>query len=88
MTFGFAVNGVDLGYGHFSVVAKGTVTDSLTFNKSDYPQVTQYKVVFIPTGVRDTSKLEVRPSFSDNTNTIVISKPSNAGPHEYMLLGR
>jgi hypothetical protein len=88
MTFGFAVNGVNLSYGHFSVVSKGTVTGNMTFNKSDYPQVTQYKVVFIPTGVRDTSKLEVRPSFSDTTNTITITLPSNAGPHEYMLLGR
>ena len=88
MTFGIAIGGFDLSYGHFSVVAKGTITDTVTITKSDHPDVQQYKVVFIPTGVRDTSKLEVRPTFTETAQAITMTKPSNAGPHEYMVLGR
>lgn len=90
MAYGVEIDGVDLSFSALSVIAKGSLssagTTSLTL--SNYPDVTEFKVVFIATGLRDTSTLEIRPTFAIGSTAITITQPSNGSPHQYMVLGR
>lgn len=90
MAYGIQVNGVNLTYSALSVIAKGSLSSAgtTTLTKSNYSDVTEFKVVFIATGIRDTSDEERRPSATVGSSTITITQPSNATPHQYMVLGR
>ena len=90
MAFGIQVDGVDLTNSSLSVIAKGNLNSSttVTLTKSNYANVTEFKVVFIPIGIRDTSSEEVRPTSSQNSTYITITQPSNGSPHQYLVLGR
>jgi len=90
VAYGIQVNGVNLTYSALSVIAKGSLSSAgtTTLTKSNYSDVTEFKVVFIATGIRDTSDEERRPSATVGSSTITITQPSNATPHQYMVLGR
>ena len=88
MAFGIEINGDPITYRALSVIAKGTVTGSFSLAKNNYPDVTEFKVAFIPIGVRSTATREVRPSSSQDSTRIYITKPSNADAHLYLVLGR
>lgn len=93
MTYGIQIDGVDLANSSLSVITKGSLTAaSSTFytniTKSDFTDVSEFKVVFIATGIRDTSVQEVRPFFSESGTFISIGMPANAAPHQYLVLGR
>lgn len=95
MAYGIQVDGQNLTYSALSVVAKGNVTPTNSastsvsvLSKSSYPDVTEFKVVFTPTGVRDTSNEEVRPYAVISTNHITIYSPVGMSPHQFLVLGR
>jgi len=89
MPYGLSLSGFgNLTFSALSVIAKGTLSSTASLTKSDYADVTEFKVVFIPLGVRDTSSEEIRPSSSQTATTITMTKPSNADPHLYLVLGR
>lgn len=90
MAYGIQVDGLNLTYSALSVVAKGSLTSATTINltKSTYNDITEFTVVFIPIGVRDTSLEELRPTSSQTSTTITITQPSNGTNHQYLVLGR
>lgn len=90
MAFGLSVDGFAFTYGTFSVVATGTVPlgSSTNFSKTGHSDLTQYRVVFIPIGVRDTSLAEKRPSFSNYSTYITVFGTGVTTPHKYIILGR
>lgn len=90
MAYGIQVDGLDLSGSSLSVVDKGSVSTAgtTTLTKSNYPYITEFRVVFIATGIRDTSDEELRPSASIGATTITITQPTNGTPHQYMVLGR
>ena len=90
MSYGIQVDGQNLTYSALSVITKGSLNSATSFSltKSDYNDVTEFKVVFIPIGIRDTSSEEVRPTSSQNSTYITITQPSNGSPHQYLVLGR
>ena len=90
MAYGIQVDGQNLTYSALSVITKGSLSTAgtTTLTKSNYSDVTEFKVVFVATGVRDTSAEELRPTSSQSSTAITITQPSNGTPHQYMVLGR
>lgn len=89
MSYGFRFGAVDFTYGTFSVIAKGTVTSgTTTIAKSNHPDITDWRVVFTPVGVRSPADEEIRPSFSVTGSAVNIVGTSNTSPHLYLVLGR
>ena len=90
MAYGIQVDGLNLTYSALSVVAKGSLSSAttVTLTKSNYADITEFKVVFTPTGVRDTSLEELRPTSSQTSTNITITQPSNGANHQYLVLGR
>jgi hypothetical protein len=88
VAYGIKIDGNPITYSALSVLAKGTITSSFSLAKSNYPDVTEFKVAFIPIGVRSTATREVRPSSSQDSTRIYLTKPSNAAAHLYLVLGR
>ncbi len=90
MAYGIQVDGLNITNSSLSVITKGVLTSAttVTLTKSNYANVTEFQVVFTPTGIRDTSEEELRPTSSQNSSTITITQPSNGTPHQYLVLGR
>jgi hypothetical protein len=90
MSYGIQVDGQNLTYSALSVITKGSLTSATSFSltKSNYADVTEFKVVFVPIGIRDTSSEEVRPTSSQTSTAITITQPSNGSNHQYLVLGR
>lgn len=90
MAYGIQVDGLNLDNSALSVITKGSLTSAstITLTKSNYSDVTEFKVVFIAIGIRDTSDEELRPTATVGSSTITITQPTNATPHQYMVLGR
>lgn len=90
MAYGIQIDGVDLAFSSLSVVTKGMLSSAgtITLTKSSYTDVTEFKVVFVATGVRDTSEEELRPTSSQSGTSITIIQPSGGSPHQYLVLGR
>ena len=90
MAYGIQVDGLNITNSALSVVTKGSLSSATTINltKSTYNDITEFKIVFIPTGIRDTSAEELRPTSSQSSTTISITQPSNGTPHQYLVLGR
>lgn len=95
MAYGTVLNGFAFTYGSLSVVAKGTVSANPEGNgtytiiyKEDHPDITDWRVVFTPTGVRDISVDEVRPYFAETAAAIFIHRPTGVSEHQYLVLGR
>lgn len=90
MAYGIQIDGQNLTYSALSVIAKGSLSSagSTNLSKNNFPDVSEFKVVFIATGVRDTSLEELRPTSSQSSTTITITQPSNGTPHQYLVLGR
>jgi hypothetical protein len=90
MAYGLEINGFAFTYGALSVIAKGAIAPGATVSitKADHPDITDWRVVFTPTGVRDLSNNQTRPSWGQSAATVTMSSPSNAGPHNYLVLGR
>ena len=90
MGYGIQIDGVNLDNSSLSVVAKGSLSSAgtTTLTKSNYPGITEFKVVFIATGIRDTSEQELRPTATVGSTTITITQPSSGTPHQYLVLGR
>jgi len=93
MSDGFTVN---FAKSCLSVIASGTLpantgnaTSVIVINKSQHPDVTEYQLVFIPTGIRSTSTSEVRPTLHfENSSQISILKGAGMSVHQYLVLGR
>lgn len=90
MAYGLQIGDFAFTYGSLSVVAKGSIAagTTITITKSDHPDITDWRVLFSPTGVRDLAEGEVRPSWGQSAQSFVMTSPSNAGPHNYLVLGR
>jgi hypothetical protein len=89
MAYGLQVEGFNFTYGSFSILQTGVVSgSSLYLYASNYPDITQFRVTFVPTGVRSTYDREVRPYVLYYSSLAAIINPSNASPHRYILFGR
>ena len=88
MSYGLEIDGFAFTYGVFSVIEKGAITSSISINKSNHPDVSEYKVAFNPVGVRNIGEVEVRPTFTETASTITITKPADMSAHNYIILGR
>jgi hypothetical protein len=96
MAFGIQVDGQNLTFSALSVITKGFLAansssssaSGASITKNNYDDVTEFKVVFIATGIRDTSLEEVRPAVSENSNSITITRPAKCSAHQYLVLGR
>ena len=90
MSYGVSLNDFAFTYGSLSVIQAGSISpgSTVTITKSDHPDVTDWRVVFTPTGVRDISDEEVRPSFVNSAAAVTLSSASDAAPHNYLVLGR
>ena len=90
MSFGVAIDGFAYTYGTFSVITSGVVsTGNQTFAaKLSHPDITDWRVVFIPTGVRSPGDEEVRPVLRENSYAVYANSPSDLSPHRYIVLGR
>jgi hypothetical protein len=90
MSFGVELNSFAFTYGSLSVVQAGAISpgSTVTVTKSNHPDITDWRVVFTPTGVRNIGEDEVRPSFSNNAATVTMTSPADASPHNYLVLGR
>jgi hypothetical protein len=77
-------------YGSLSVVAKGSISagSTVTIARGNHPDVTDWRVIFTPTGTRNIGEAEVRPSYSISSFTVTLTSPSDASPHNYLVLGR
>ncbi len=90
MAYGIQVDGLNITNSAFSVITKGVLTSAttVTLTKSNYANVTEFEVIFTPTGIRDTSREELRPTSSQTSTNITITQPSNGSNHQYLVLGR
>lgn len=94
MAFGIELNGEPITYSALSVIDKGVLSANIVLTKSSYPDVTEFHVVFMPVGIRDTSREETRPSATQTSTTISLvvgSSPdtlSSPQAHQYLVLGR
>lgn len=90
MAYGIQVDGLNLDNSALSVITKGSLSSAgtTTLTKNNYADVTEFKVVFIATGIRDTSDEELRPTATISSTTITITQPASGTPHQYMVLGR
>lgn len=90
MAYGLEINGFAFTYGALSVISTGTINpgDQLIINKSAHPDISDWRVVFTPTGVRDVAVEEVRPTSGEIFGLVFMEAPSNASPHNFLVLGR
>lgn len=90
MAYGLEVNGFAFNYGTYSVIQTGDVPlgAGQNFYKYYHPDITEFGVIFIPYGVRDTSLTEKRPTWSDNGSYIFINGVGVTTPHKYLVMGR
>jgi len=90
MAYGLSVNGFSFNYGKYSIVQTGDVPigSYYYYYKSNSPVIQDYTVLFIPTGVRDTSEVHKRPYWQDNGSYIGIYGYYASSPHKYLILGR
>lgn len=90
MGFGLRIGNFDFTYGSLSVVKKGTIDPgtSIVLFKSWYDDVTDFRVIFTPTGTRNVGEEEKRPAYAIGSTTIIMSSPSDGSPHNYLVLGR
>ena len=90
MAYGIQVDGLNLDNSALSVITKGSLSSAgtTTLTKNNYADVTEFKVVFIATGIRDTSDEELRPTATISSTTITITQPASGTPHQYRVLGR
>jgi hypothetical protein len=89
MAYGLQIDGFDFTYGTYSVVQKGTLGYLNTvINKADHPDITIWKVFFVPIGVRDITKNEVRPTYVETGTTITLKDTSDPTTYLYFVLGR
>lgn len=90
MSFGVSIDGFAYTYGSFSVVSTGNVsTGSQTFAlKAEHPDITDWRVVFIPTGLRDAGEEEIRPTLIESSTALSANSPADMSPHRYIVLGR
>jgi len=90
MSYGLELDGFSFNYGTFSVVKIGTVVVGTTtvITKSAHPDITDWRVVFIPDGIRNPGDEEVRPAFGASSSALTTVAPSNVSPHKYLVLGR
>lgn len=90
MAYGIQVDGQNLTYSALSVITKGSLSSagSINLSKNNFSDVSEFKVVFIATGIRDTSEEELRPTSSQSSTIITITQPTNGTPHQYLVLGR
>jgi hypothetical protein len=88
MAYGLQINGFDFTYGTYSVIQKGTLYNTVIVSKEDHPDITQWSTVFVPVGVRDITKNELRPTTKYVDNTIVLTPPESGLAHLYFVLGR
>lgn len=89
MTYGLQVDGFDFTYGVYSVIEKGTLTQTTVVNKANHPDIRLWKVFFVPVGVRNIQNNELRPTFSETGTTIQMTPVYNSGiGYLYFVLGR
>jgi hypothetical protein len=90
MAYGLRVGNFNFTYGSLSVLRKGTITpgESQILFRSWFPDVTDFRVIFTPTGTRNIGAAEKRPEHSVGSTTIILFSPSDASPHNYLVLGR
>ena len=88
MAYGLQINGFDFTYGTYSVIQKGTLYSTVIVDKEDHPDISQWSTVFVPVGVRDITKNELRPTTQYIDNTIVMTPPASGSAHLYFVLGR
>jgi hypothetical protein len=88
MIFGLEIDGFSFNYGCFSVIQKGSLSATVTITKANHPDISIWNVFFVPVGVRDTSKNELRPTWAETTTTITMTPPSTGISYIYFVLGR
>jgi hypothetical protein len=90
MTYGLSVDGFSFNYGKYSIIETGDVPLGSSYNyyKSNSPVIQVYTVLFIPTGVRDTSEIHTRPYWQNNSSYIGIFGTNASSPHKYLIMGR
>jgi hypothetical protein len=88
MAYGLQINGFDFTYGVYSVIQKGTLYNTVIVDKADHPDISQWSTVFVPVGVRDITRNELRPTTQYINNTIVMTPPASGLAHLYFVLGR
>jgi hypothetical protein len=88
MAYGLQVDGFNFTYGTFSILDSGTVTGTQYLYTSNYPDISVFRVAFIPYGVRSTYYREVRPYALYYSSMVAIIVPTNASQHRWLLLGR
>jgi hypothetical protein len=90
MAYGLQIDEFDFTYGTYSVVQKGTLGFSnVVINKADHPDITIWQVFFVPIGVRDTTKNELRPTYQETGTAITLSsEPDGTTSYLYFVLGR
>lgn len=90
MSFGLELNAFAYTYGSLSVVTKGTIAPgaTITVAKPNHPDVTDWRVIFTPTGTRNVGEEEVRPTSNTGGNSVILTSPADASAHSYLVLGR
>jgi hypothetical protein len=89
MSYGLQIDGFNFTYGTYSVVQKGTLSQTVVVNKADHPDISLWKVFFVPVGIRDTSRSEIRPSFAESGTNITMTPAFSSGlAYTYYVLGR
>lgn len=88
MAHGLQVEGFDFTYGTYSVVENDTLYGTRVIKKADHPDITIWKAFFVPIGVRDISKGELRPTFVDNGTTLTLTDSTDPTTYLYFVLGR
>jgi len=88
MPYGLQVNGFNFTYGVYSVIEKGVLDRTIVFNKLLHPDIKLWQTAFVPVGIRDTSRNELRPTVTEYSNAIMMTPPSTGLPHLYIVLGR
>lgn len=88
MPYGLQVNGFNFTYGVYSVIEKGVLDHTVVVNKLLHPDIRLWQTAFVPIGIRDTSRNELRPKVAETTNTITMTPPATGLSHLYIVLGR
>ena len=89
MSYGLQVDGFNFTYGTYSVIEKGLLTQTTVVTKANHPDIRLWGVFYVPVGVRDTSRNELRPSTVETGTTITMQPPTTVGNgHLYFVLGR
>lgn len=89
MAWGLQVDGFNFTYGTYSVIEKGTLTQTVVVNKSNHPDIRLWSVFFVPVGVRNIQNNETRPTFSETGTTITLNPVYSSGiGYLYFILGR